>query len=186
VGGTGLALQIGHRKSNDIVLFTINGFDKLLLLEKLESEFNFSMDYLENNKIKGFIDGVKVDFLSHKYPMINPVCEIEDVRIASLQDISAMKVNAIANDGTQVKDFIDLYFLLQEYSIGQLLDNYQAKYKLRNALHALKSLNYFNEANISAWPEIIKEKKVTWEKVTGVIDSACRLYFNTILHEKQW
>jgi len=177
VGGTGLALQIGHRKSDDIDLFTINDFDQERLLERLEAEFNFSMDYIENNTIKGFIDDVKVDILSHKYPLIKPVCEIEGIQIASVQDISAMKVNAISNDGTRIKDFVDLYFLLQEHGIGQLLDSYQAKYALRNVLHALKSLNYFDEVETEDWPVIVRETGLSWERVKKVIDRACKQYF---------
>ena len=140
VGGTGLALMIGHRKSIDIDLFTTRDFDTEILLEKLESDFDFRMDFIEKNTIKGYADGVKVDFLAHKYPMINKRLEIEDLRIASLDDISAMKVNSIANDGTRVKDFIDLFFLVSEhdYKIEKLLNNYEAKYTQRNAMHALK------------------------------------------------
>ena len=69
----------------------------------------FIMDFIEKNTIKGYADGVKVDFLAHKYPLINKTLEIENLRIASIDDISAMKVNSVANDGTRVKDFIGLY-----------------------------------------------------------------------------
>ncbi|MCK4746734.1 MAG: nucleotidyl transferase AbiEii/AbiGii toxin family protein [Bacteroidales bacterium] len=180
VGGTGLALQIGHRKSDDIDLFTTTDFDQEDLLERLESDFGFSMDYIENNTLKGSIDDVKVDLLSHKYQLILPVSEIEDVRIASVQDISAMKINAISNDGTRVKDFIDIYFLLQEFSISQLLENYKTKYELRNALHALKSLNYYDEVDTVVWPDMIKEKGLTWKQVTNKIDSALNRYFKSL------
>ena len=69
VGGTGLALQIGHRKSDDIDLFTIDDFNQKNLLEKLELDFAFRLDYIETNTIKGVINGIKVDLLSHKYPV---------------------------------------------------------------------------------------------------------------------
>ncbi len=55
VGGTGLALVIGHRKSVDIDLFTIRDFDAENLLEKLESEIDFSMDFIDKNYIKGYV-----------------------------------------------------------------------------------------------------------------------------------
>jgi len=180
VGGTGLALQIGHRKSNDIDLFTVNDFDQERLMERLETEFNFMLDYTEKNTLKGFIGNVKVDFLSHKYKLIEPLQVIEHLRLASVHDISAMKINAISNDGTRVKDFIDLYFLLQEHNLVRLLDNYRAKYEMRNPLHALKSLNYFNEVNSEEWPEMIREKELTWEKVKQAIDSACVQYVQSL------
>ena len=180
VGGTGLALQIGHRKSDDIDLFTIDDFNQKNLLEKLELDFAFRLDYIETNTIKGVINGIKIDLLSHKYPLIHPVLKIKEMRIASIQDISAMKLNAISNDGTRVKDYIDVYFLLQKLSIGQMLENYQAKYELRNALHALKSLNYFNEVDIVEWPYLIKEKGLTWVQVKNRIDQACMLYIKEL------
>ena len=182
VGGTGLALMIGHRKSKDIDLFTTRDFDTEILLEKLESDFDFSMDFIEKNTIKGYADGVKVDFSAHKYPMINKRLEIEDLRIASLDDISAMKVNSIANDGTRVKDFIDLYFLVSEhdYKVEKLLKNYEAKYTQRNAMHALKSLNYYNDVNIADWPELLKNKEISWKEIKNSIDKACKEYIKTI------
>ncbi len=182
VGDTGLALMIGHRKSIDIDLFTARDFDTEILLEKLESDFNFSMDIIEKNTIKGYADGVKVDFLAHKYPMINERLEIEDLRIASLDDISAMKVNSIANDGTRVKDFIDLYFLLSEhdYKVEKLLNNFQAKYTQRNAMHALKSLNYFEDVNLADWPELLKNKELSWKEIRNCLDKACKDYIKTI------
>jgi predicted DNA-binding protein (MmcQ/YjbR family) len=77
------------------------------LLEKLESDVDFSMDFIDNNTVKGYADGIKVDLLAHKYPLINKVLKIEELRIASMDDISAMKVNSSANDGTRVKDFMN-------------------------------------------------------------------------------
>ena len=182
VGGTGLALMIGHRLSIDIDLFTTKDFDAENLLEKLESDFDFSMDFIDKNTIKGYADGVKVDFLAHKYPLINKILEIENLRIASIDDISAMKVNSVANDGTRVKDFIDLFFLISEheYSVEKLLKNYEAKYIQRNAMHALKSLNYFEEVNIADWPELLEKEEISWKAVKNRIDKACKEYIRMI------
>jgi hypothetical protein len=187
VGGTGLALMLGHRKSVDIDLFTAGDFDAENLLEKLESDFDFSMDYIDKNTIKGDTNGLKVDFLAHKYPLINKILEIEKLRIASIDDISAMKVNSIANDGTRVKDFIDLFFLISEhgYTVEKLIKNYETKYVLRNAMHALKSLNYFEEVNIADWPELLKNKELSWKDVRNRIDKACKDYIRMITRNGQ-
>ena len=93
-----------------------------------------------------------------------------------------MKVNSVANDGTRVKDFIDLFFLVSEheYSVEKLLKNYETKYIQRNALHALKSLNYFEEVNIADWPELLKKKEISWKKVKNRIDKACKDYIRMI------
>lgn len=182
VGDTGLALIIGHRKSVDIDLFTSKDFDAERLLEKLESDFAFRMDFVEKNTIKGNSAGIKVDFLAHKYPSIGQTIEIENIRIASLDDISAMKINSVANDGTRVKDFIDLYFLIAEqgYSVEKLLGNYKAKYSQRNALHALKSLAYFEEVDLSDWPEILRNKDTDWDNIQKTLGKACEEYIDTI------
>lgn len=186
VGGTGLALIIGHRKSMDIDLFTSKDFDAESLLERLESDFNFQMDFLERNTIKGNIKGVKVDLIAHKYPAIGNTIEIDGIRIQSMDDISAMKVNSVANDGTRVKDFVDLYFLLADhnYDVERLLSNYQAKYAQRNALHALKSLYYFDDVDVNDWPELILKKDTSWDEIQDILGKACEEYIRKITRSK--
>jgi hypothetical protein len=182
VGGTGLALIIGHRRSVDIDLFTSKDFVAEQLLEKLESDFNFQMDYVGGNTIKGNSAGIKVDLLAHKYPSIGDTIEVENIRIASMDDISAMKINSVANDGTRIKDFIDLYFLLAEhkYNIERLLRNYKAKYSQRNALHALKSLSYFEDVDLSDWPELNKKNDISWDEIQEILGNACEEYIRKI------
>jgi len=60
VGGTALALQIGHRKSIDIDLFTSQNFDTNILIERIESDFPFYMDSQDHNTVKGSINGIKL------------------------------------------------------------------------------------------------------------------------------
>ncbi|MCF8224912.1 MAG: nucleotidyl transferase AbiEii/AbiGii toxin family protein [Bacteroidales bacterium] len=177
VGGTGLALQIGHRKSDDVDLFSPGDFDHYVILQELEKEYEFHLDYLERNTIKGSIGGIKVDILSHKYKLIKQPLETEGLCIASMQDIGAMKLNAISNDGTRVKDFIDLYYLLESFGVKEMLEFYEAKYQLRNSMHVLKSMNYFNEVDLADWPVLIRDKKLTWKDVRSLIDKKCKEYF---------
>ncbi len=94
---------MGHRKSNDIDLFTTGEFDAEKLLEKLESDFGFSMDSMKKNTVNGHVDAIKVDCIAHKYRLISKILEFEDLRIASVDDISAMKVNSIANGGSPAR-----------------------------------------------------------------------------------
>ncbi|HKK63744.1 MAG TPA: nucleotidyl transferase AbiEii/AbiGii toxin family protein [Bacteroidales bacterium] len=180
VGGTGLALQIGHRKSDDIDLFTNNDFDNNRVLEKLEEDFEFQTDQVEKNTIKGTVHGIKVDLLSHKYTLLDQIQFLEKIRIASIKDIAAMKVNAVSNDGTRIKDFIDIYYLLETFSIEDILTFFSKKYALRNSLHALKSLTYFEEVNLSDWPDIIKNDKITWKKICSRIETASAQYIESL------
>lgn len=169
-GGTSLALQIGHRKSIDLDLFTQEGFDTNYILEFLEERFDFRLDFSSKNTLKGSIDKIKIDIISHKYALVNPIIEIENIRLYSIQDITAMKLNAIAGNGTRSKDFIDIYFILKQFSVKEILCFYKKKYKSRNVLHILKSLNYFDDISIQDWPEMILEKKLTVAKVREVIE----------------
>ena len=69
-GGTSLAMQIGHRKSIDLDLFTQNNLDVNTTLELLEEDFKFKMSYSSKNTLKGNIKNVKIDLISHKYPLV--------------------------------------------------------------------------------------------------------------------
>ncbi|MDD3527529.1 MAG: nucleotidyl transferase AbiEii/AbiGii toxin family protein, partial [Bacteroidales bacterium] len=106
VGGTALSLQIGHRISIDIYFFTRNDFDAQQLLQHLEQKYQFQEQYRHINTLKGIVNGVFVDFITHNYHMIKPNEHIEKITMASRPDIAAMKVNAIAGNGTRVKDFV--------------------------------------------------------------------------------
>ena len=59
-GGTALALFLGHRRSVDIDLFTLEDFDTRYLLEHLEHLYGFSMQYITQNTLKGTISGIFV------------------------------------------------------------------------------------------------------------------------------
>lgn len=180
VGGTGLALQLGHRKSDDIDFFTTTDFNQEEILQYLESDYRFQLDLIDNNTLKGTIDRVKIDLLSHKYPLINPLITMEGIRLASKADISAMKINAISNDGTRVKDFIDLFYLLHDFSVDQLLGFYSKKYTLRNSMHALKSMNFFDDVVVEGWPEMVRDKSLTWKRIMKYIDKSCRDYAKSL------
>lgn len=164
-GGTALALQFGHRKSDDIDLFTKSEFDSSSLLEYLEKNYRFSMNFQADSTLKGSIDGVRVDFIAHNYPYVNDPSEVEGIRIFSTKDIAAMKVNAISGNGTRVKDFIDIYFLLRHFSFGEIIDFFSRKYSLRNNAHAVKSLTWFEDADLNDWPVIIKEPDLSFDQV---------------------
>jgi hypothetical protein len=110
----------------------------------------------------------------------NPI-EKDSMWILSKQDIAAMKLNAIAGNGTRSKDFIDVYFLLKEFSVQQLLSFYQTKYSQRNSLHVLKSLIYFDDISMADWPEMVLEKKLTLNKVKSAIEKCVKAYSKSIL-----
>lgn len=68
VGGTALALQIGHRISVDLDLFTSQPFDAEELTDYLRTNYGFELDFISTNTVKGEINGVQVDCIAHQYP----------------------------------------------------------------------------------------------------------------------
>jgi hypothetical protein len=173
VGGTALSLQIGHRTSVDIDLFTRSSFNEQEYLEYLEKTYSFSLQYMHHHTLKGFINGIFIDLLRHDYKLVKPPVVEEGISMSSKADIAAMKVNAISGNGTRVKDFVDIWFLLKEFSFQQIVGFYTEKYDARNEFHAIKSLTYYEDIVESDWPKMIKEKELTLNQVKKSID-ACR------------
>ncbi len=150
VGGTALSLQIGHRISIDIDLFSQNSFDDESLLAQMEREFGFVLDFRSANTLKGEIKGIKIDLITHSYPLVKSLLLFEGIRLCSLEDIAAMKLNAICGNGTRLKDFTDIAYLSSYLTLAQMLEAYGEKYTTRNPAIVIKSLGYhldidFNE-----------------------------------------
>jgi hypothetical protein len=183
-GGTSLAIQIGHRKSMDLDLFTQKDFDTNSLLEHLEETYNFRLNFSSHNTLKGFIGDVNVDFISHKYPLVKSLIAENGIGLYSIEDIAAMKLNAIAGDGTRSKDFIDIYFILKQYSIEEIIGFYKTKYTGRNQLHVIKSLNYFDEISREDLPIMLLEKNLTLKKVEKVISSHIKDFSKKLIKDK--
>jgi hypothetical protein len=99
VGGTALALQIGHRLSIDIDLFTQEEFLPDSIIESLRNDFEIQILSINKNTLLSVINNIKTDFLRHNYPLIKEPISEEGISYLSLQDIAAMKLNAISNSG---------------------------------------------------------------------------------------
>lgn len=147
VGGTALTLQIGHRNSIDIDLFTKNEFDVQLLKRKLSENFKVSVDAEFKNSLLSRINNIKTDFIRHNYAYVKAPLSEEGITFLSKEDISAMKLNAISQSGKRLKDFIDIYFLLQHFSLNSMIEFFQVKYPDTNPLIPLKAINYFEDVD---------------------------------------
>jgi hypothetical protein len=176
VGGTALALQLGHRVSVDIDLFTTEEFDTESLNEALRRRFgkDFLLLSSSRNTINASIAGIKVDLIRHGYPYIANTVESDNIRMAALPDIAAMNLNAITGNGSRIKDFTDVYFLLERYSLAQLLDFYRQKYTQQDITQVKKSLVYFNDVLPETWKtvQLIDRPTLTFQKVKGRLKTA--------------
>ena len=145
VGGTSLALQLGHRNSIDIDLFSKNSFNAETIAEALKDKHTFSTTLARNNVVLAVVDNIKTDFIRHDYPLINPPVTEEGITYISKEDIAAMKIHAIIQSGKRLKDFIDIYVLLEHLTLKEMIAFFEQKYTYSNAMIALKAINYFDE-----------------------------------------
>ncbi|MBY0427425.1 MAG: nucleotidyl transferase AbiEii/AbiGii toxin family protein [Cytophagales bacterium] len=167
VGGTSLALQIGHRKSIDLDLFTVQDFNSENLVSNLLQDYRLVVSSQMPQTLIGNINGIKVDFIRFKFPFLYPIIELNGIRMLSMQDIAPMKLDAITGRGSK-KDFFDLYFLLQHISLENMLNLYKEKYAHQTLFHVVRSLVYFADAEQQPDPMVL-DKKVTWTKVKKTI-----------------
>ena len=164
VGGTSLALQMGHRISIDLDLFTEIEFEADELREYLERNYHLQTDYQAFATVKGEVEGVQVDCIAHAHPWLKPFVVEEGIRLASLEDICAMKLNAIAGNGTRIKDFVDVAHLSSRFSLEQMLKFYEEKYQA-NPLMPLKGIVYFADINKNAPIKMANGKPLDWKSI---------------------
>jgi len=176
VGGTSLALQIGHRKSVDIDLFGKFKLDDYQFSTTLR-QFGSVVQLDNSQNIKTYlIDNIKVDFVNYPYSWIAPVHFKDGIRLACMTDIAAMKLAAITGRGTK-KDFIDIFSLLSYYTLEQMLEFYHKKFPDGSEFMVLKSLNYFEDAESEELPVLIK--KLDWKEVKSTITEETRKFIDS-------
>lgn len=173
VGGTALALQLGHRQSIDLDFFGSIEADTLTILDLLKShKLEDIAIESQSPRIHIFrINGIKVDIINYPYKWLAEPIEEERLKLAALNDIAAMKLEAISNRGTK-KDFIDLYFLLKTFQLPQMLDFYTEKYPHGSIYNVVRSLTYFTDADPQVNPRMIK--RIQWDEVKETIKQAVR------------
>lgn len=169
VGGTSLALQIGHRTSIDIDLFGSIDVDEIDINAALASIGSVTQLKSSKNIHIYLVNNVKVDIVNYPYPWLQPAIVEDGLLLADTVDIAAMKLAAITGRGSK-KDFIDLYFLLQQMDISEMLDHYVAKYKDGSVFMTLKSIIYFDDADKDEMPNMFSD--LSWDQVKSAISAA--------------
>lgn len=170
-GGTALALLEGHRASIDLDLFSASFADA----ERLVSELSGGADDVTITStafrtVYAVVDGVQVSFFGYSYPLVAPTVTVEPglVPLASLADIGAMKLAAIASRGAR-KDFVDLWLILTRHQgLGELLDDFGRKFARRDVGHVVRSLVYFGDADEE--PPLNLLVDVTWAEVKADLE----------------
>ena len=164
VGDTSLSLQLGHRISVDLELFSVETFKENSIVEYLRSNYQFELDFLDIETVKGEIEGVKIDCIAHKYPWLSSPVEINGIRLAGFKDIAALKLNAIVGNGTRIKDFIDIAYLSGRMTLTEMLNAFQMKYS-SNPILVLKAISYFEDVNVKEPIKMLKPENFDWKKI---------------------
>jgi predicted nucleotidyltransferase component of viral defense system len=140
-GGTALShYYLQHRYSEDLDFFSENKFENLIILSLVEElrkkyHFNFQSRFAEVvyrfNLIFKNGTSLKVDFGYYPYKRVEKGMKYKGLAIDSLLDISINKLMTV-NQRTDIKDFVDLYYLLDKFTIWDLIEGIRVKFHQEN------------------------------------------------------
>lgn len=182
VGGTALSLQIGHRKSIDLDLFTdvsYGSIDFKLIEQFLESNFHYTDDF--SNLLpamgKSYVIGeskekaIKLDVFYVDPFVWKPITK-NGIRLAKIKEIAAMKLNVVQYKGRK-KDFWDLHELMNYFSLNEMLDFHKRRYPYTHERSLLISnLTSFEKADYDFAPICYKNKY--WEFIKADFEDAVK------------
>lgn len=176
-GGTALALQIGHRDSLDFDFFSKENIDTSKLFDEI-NEFFSGLEIIktqeEKNTLSVNVGQVKLSFLTYHYELVDKLIEVEFLNLASIKDIACMKLSAITSR-CALKDYVDLYFILKQYKLEELLNSCKDKFSKLDIGLVLKSLVYFDD--LIEEPIIFKEgNHVSLEEIKQKLGSEVKKY----------
>lgn len=173
VGGTSLSLQIGHRKSVDIDLFTEELYGSInfdAIDQSLHKKYSYVSDiqtnpigmgvsYIIGNSMQ---DAIKLDMFYTDAYIRQPLL-IDSIRFADIQDIIAMKIDIVQRKARK-KDFWDIHALLDSYSIQQMIALHKERYPYTHVEDLiLQNFTDFSTANEDLDPVCLLQKH--WEVI---------------------
>jgi hypothetical protein len=185
VGGTAIALQLGHRKSIDIDLFSNQKVDLRSLSRAIKNKFPEASDLnITEDNVSGIIKGVRVD-IYHDWaiPFRKSTVIEEGIRMTALEDLAAFKLSAIIGR-REKKDYIDLFFLFKHLKAQNVLQDFKAYEPLLSAKSLLFALTEVDTAkeNKSPMPEMLVEFK--WDDAVQTMNQAAKDYIKVLSEGK--
>ncbi|GAB4034430.1 hypothetical protein GCM10028774_20630 [Spirosoma jeollabukense] len=183
VGGTALSLFMGHRISIDADFFTDRSFDKRLVEQTLVEQFPGIMKVQE--AAYGFTwvyQQLKIDFYDWKVPFLKAPYIEHEMRLASLDDIAAYKLDAIVGRKTE-KDFRDVVELLTHFTLSEMIGLYKEKYPYNNSKLILDHLAAVQ--HVQADEPLVLLKPKPWDDIETAILSALKQYVDDLLSQRE-
>ena len=167
VGGTALALQIGHRISIDFDLFSEKEIPPGLLdkAKRIFKEFKIEIIMNHSEQLSVLIDKTKIDFVKYNFPPASDLLEFRGVKLLSVPEIATAKAYTVGRRIT-FKDYIDLYFILKKkfVSLQKIISICKKKYKNefneRLFLEQLVSLEEAEEVPIEFLKKTVSKKEM--------------------------
>lgn len=180
-GGTGLALQLGHRISEDLDFFSSHEFEIQSLVDIISPEKIISV---RPGTLHCVSEGVRVSFLHYDVPLIHPVKRWKNINVAAWEDIVAEKVKTVSQRGAK-KDFWDLYAAIKLCAgITEVCALFMERFKKSgiNRYHVLKSLVYFDDAEGDPEPVLLPAlKDKDWKEVKLFFEQNIRAFEKVLL-----
>jgi hypothetical protein len=164
-GGAAVALQLGHRRSDDFDWFgprAVPPDDLLRDVRKLGT--TIEVDQNNEGTFLGRVDGVKFSVFRYRYPLLEQPLSVEGSSVASPRDIAAMKLLAITQRAVR-RDYVDIHALLTQggMSLEAMVYAFHQKFPTGDPAGVVRALNYVGDVDKGIMPEMLN--RTTWEKV---------------------
>jgi len=168
-GGTALALQFGHRLSEDLDFFRAGSVDPEVLIEGLSRHGHLAVQSRAAGTLHVTLDRIRLSFLKAQAPLLFQGTLYRGMQISDPRDIAVMKLVAIGGRGSR-KDFVDLFFLLRSgIALETIMDLVRKRFAGidYNDYHLLKSLVYFDDAESEPMPRMLR--RASWPEIKKTI-----------------
>lgn len=177
-GGTSLAIQLGHRTSQDFDFYNPKHFSAPKLYEKIEERFGSSAKKISQQKDTLFcqINSVDFSFFWYQYQLIERLTICQGVPMASLKDIAAMKVVAVSHRPAK-RDYIDIYYLMQKFNLKDMFSFAFEKFPNFNGYLSARALTYFEDLEDTNQRSIkVLDPDFSWPKAKKKIFQEVKKY----------
>jgi hypothetical protein len=170
-GGTGLALQLGHRVSEDLDFFTEAEFDRVTVSRHLEARPGYSETMVSKGTLYCRAAGVKLSFLHYPVPLRHSTLDYLAVRVADWRDILAERFKTLPQRGSR-RDFYDIHacFAQKRLSVAEGMALFKERFAGTgiNYQHVAKSLTWFADAESEPDPRLLMQ--ADWQTVKTFFD----------------
>ncbi len=174
VGGTAIALHLGHRSSIDFDLFTIHPINKTKIKKAVsQSPFKSYIIVEKADQIHFVVNDVKLTFFQFPFDINATIFHKQYFRIPELLTLSAMKAFALGGRG-KWKDYLDLYFIIKGfYSITEICNEAIRLFPgVFSPSLFIKQLSYFEDISFEEQVEFMPGFEVEIEEVKSFLVEA--------------